>query len=347
MKLHALDERKAEQGAQGVPALDGLRAVSIILVLAAHLLPLGPKSLNLNSTAGPMGMSLFFALSGYLILSTLRSTTILEFVVKRLARILPLAYLYILLIFIVFGLSKESLLSHLSFIINYRLDQMVPVTEHLWSLCVEVHFYVLMTILAAAGGPRALVLVWPCCAAITSIRIAEGTHIDVATHLRIDEILAGACVATLPAIRFRTSTVSLLVWILAACAWVSTSLPQGDWLQYVRPYATGLLLWATISQPSNRLITILGSRGLRYFAATSYALYVIHPLTAHGWWNDGSIWERYLLKRPAGFIFTLVAAHMSTFYWERVWIQTTRRWIRSRRAMNAQSIGRPQNVPGA
>src|ERR1700720_3445780 len=76
MKQHAPDERHtpgSEQKDHGVPALDGLRAMSIILVLAAHLLPLGPKVLHLNSTAGPMGMSLFFALSGYLIVSTLRS----------------------------------------------------------------------------------------------------------------------------------------------------------------------------------------------------------------------------------------------------------------------------------
>ncbi|MDA9398981.1 acyltransferase family protein [Bradyrhizobium sp. CCBAU 45389] len=346
MKAHVPAERKAEPRVEGIPALDGLRAISILLVLATHLLPLGPKSLNLNSTAGPMGMSLFFALSGYLIVSTLRTATILEFVVKRIARILPLAYLYILLVVILFGLSKGALLSHVSFMINYRLDQMLPVTEHLWSLCVEVHFYALVTILTAAGGRRALLLVWPCCAAITAMRIAEGAHIAVATHLRIDEILVGACVATLPIVRFGTSAYSLLVWMLAAGAWASTSHPQSEWLQYVRPYATGLLLWATISQPPNRLMAILGSRGLRYVAATSYALYVIHPLTAHGWWNDGSIWERYLLKRPISIIFTVVAAHMSTFYWERAWLQTTRRWLRSRRAQTAQSIGQPQNLPG-
>jgi peptidoglycan/LPS O-acetylase OafA/YrhL len=55
-----------------LPVLDGLRAISILLVLAAHMLPLGPKVLRLNETAGPMGMSLFFALSGFLITSGLR-----------------------------------------------------------------------------------------------------------------------------------------------------------------------------------------------------------------------------------------------------------------------------------
>src|ERR1700682_3044087 len=86
------------------PVLDGLRAISILLVLACHLLPLGPKALRLNETAGAMGMSLFFALSGFLITSgLLRNSSIHEFLVRRLARILPLAYAYTLVVFLVFS----------------------------------------------------------------------------------------------------------------------------------------------------------------------------------------------------------------------------------------------------
>lgn len=40
-------------------ALDGWRGISILLILAAHLLPLVPKRLHLNHTAAAMGMALF------------------------------------------------------------------------------------------------------------------------------------------------------------------------------------------------------------------------------------------------------------------------------------------------
>src|SRR5437667_9931257 len=84
------------------PILDGLRAISILLVLADHLLPLGPKILQLNATAGSMGMSLFFALSGFLITSGLiKNPNISEFMARRLARILPLAYVYTMVVFLV------------------------------------------------------------------------------------------------------------------------------------------------------------------------------------------------------------------------------------------------------
>src|SRR5258708_12293437 len=134
---------------------------------------------------------------------------------------------------------------------------MIAVTEHLWSLWVEVHFYVFVTLLAAIGGRRAFALVWPCCLAITAIRIMEGAYIDIPTHLRIDEILTGACIATLPTSRFRATAAPLVIWALAAGAWVRTSHPHSGWLQYLRPYATPLPLPTPLSQPPTTLHTLL------------------------------------------------------------------------------------------
>ena len=54
-----------------IPILDGWRATSILCVLGAHLVPLGPKALQLNFVAGAMGMALFFCLSGFLIVQFL------------------------------------------------------------------------------------------------------------------------------------------------------------------------------------------------------------------------------------------------------------------------------------
>ena len=53
------------------PVLDGWRGISILCVLSAHMLPLGPKSWQLNATTATIGMSIFFTLSGFLITTTL------------------------------------------------------------------------------------------------------------------------------------------------------------------------------------------------------------------------------------------------------------------------------------
>ncbi len=128
--------------ADKLPALDGLRAISILLVLATHMLPVGPKVLRLNETTGAMGMSLFFALSGFLITSTLlRNADVTEFMIKRLARIIPLAYAYILFGIAVMGFGLTEGLWTATFLVNY-LHQYLGHFSHFWSLCVELQFYI-------------------------------------------------------------------------------------------------------------------------------------------------------------------------------------------------------------
>jgi peptidoglycan/LPS O-acetylase OafA/YrhL len=336
-------------GSHELPTLDGLRAISIGCVLGAHLLPLGPKALRLNETAGAMGMSLFFALSGFLIVRALSSTPVGAFVVKRLARILPLAYLYVAVVFLLFWQRRDQLLAELFFTLNYQQDQMIPQTEHLWSLCVEVHFYVFVAFLAALGRTY-LAFVWPCCLAVTALRIAYGVPISILTHLRIDEILAGACLALLiggaranaaPQLNTRAA---LALWCAAAAAWVVASHPGSGALQYVRPYGAALLMAATLALPRCGLATLLASAPLRYVAAISYALYIMHPLTAHGWWKAGGLAERYLVKRPLSLMLTLVASHLSTFHWERWWIAQAKRW--TQRTTAASTVLHPQELSG-
>jgi len=64
--------------------LDGWRGASILLVLAAHLLPLGSKDWALNHAAGVLGMALFFTLSGFLITTfLLEGQSLPEFLARR------------------------------------------------------------------------------------------------------------------------------------------------------------------------------------------------------------------------------------------------------------------------
>jgi peptidoglycan/LPS O-acetylase OafA/YrhL len=323
-----------------LPVLDGLRAISILLVLAAHMLPLGPKVLQLNSTAGPMGMSLFFSLSGFLIASTLiGNPNIYEFIVRRLTRIVPLAYAYLFFVFTIMSFDPDKLFWTAAFLANYSPAHLNGYNAHFWSLCVEIHFYLAIALAVLIGGQRAVWLVWPACLAITALRVTSGAYIEIPTHLRADEILVGACVATLyrPAWKGRMPFPSVLVG-LAAVLWFASASPYTEWCQYLRPYATALLLACVLSHDDTCLARILASRVMRYVAAISYALYVLHPLTVLGWWNQGGVLERYLLKRPISFLVTFIAAHISTFYWERFWLDAGRQWIKRRRIRPLGSV---------
>src|ERR1700733_15302100 len=120
MKRGHSAQRMGANSTERLSALDGLRAVSILLVLATHMLPLGPKSLRLNETAGAMGMSLFFALAGFLIASLLmHNDDIVEFLVKRLTPILPLAYAYALVVFSLIQFDPATMFWTSSFVGNY------------------------------------------------------------------------------------------------------------------------------------------------------------------------------------------------------------------------------------
>ena len=91
--------------------LDGWRGISILLVLAAHLLPLGPKAWALNETAGPMGMALFFTLSGFLITRfLLKHASIPDFLIRRTFRIVPLAWLSMIVAFPLAGVAGSDYL---------------------------------------------------------------------------------------------------------------------------------------------------------------------------------------------------------------------------------------------
>ena len=149
-----------------LPILDGLRAISILLVLACHMLPLGPKSLQLNETAGAMGMSLFFALSGFLITSGLkRNANISEFLVRRLAKIIPLAYAYIILVFVFITFNPAALFWTAVFAVNYVEKYLNSYNSHFWSLCVEVQFYFAIALAVLLAGRKGLIWVWPVCVA--------------------------------------------------------------------------------------------------------------------------------------------------------------------------------------
>lgn len=322
-----------------LPVLDGLRAISILLVLAAHMLPLGPKFLQLNDTAGAMGMSLFFALSGFLITTTLLDNSdIIEFIVKRLVRILPLAYAYTFVVFTFVEFDPKAAFWTSTFLINYFTRYIVDgLNNHFWSLCVEMQFYAAIALVVLLWGKRALWIVWPACAAVTATRIGEGAYIAIQTHLRVDEILSGACVATLYQDSWQGRIKPPMILTTAVLLWFLSGNPYTVWFQFMRPYATALLLAATLCQGGTWVANFLSARPMRYIAAVSYALYVIHPLTVHGWFNQGSLTDRYLLKRPISFIMTFVGAHVSTFYWEKRWMQAARKWIQARRARVAQS----------
>jgi peptidoglycan/LPS O-acetylase OafA/YrhL len=310
---------QARHGAH-LPALDGWRGLSILLVLAAHLLPLGPKAWKLNYSAGILGMALFFTLSGFLITSVLlRDQHVLRFLIRRCCRIVPLAWLYFVVALSLSGASALAWLAHFLFYANFPPRELVLLTLHLWSLCLEMQFYAGVALLVAVLRLRGLWLLPLLCLLFSALRAWYGIYASDISYYRVDEILAGCTLAlvvhggwggTLRARLARLPQWPLLALLALSC------LPQGGWLNYVRPYFAAILVGATILAPHTSLARGLDNRLLLYLALVSYALYVIHPMLAASWLGDGGLVEKYA-KRPLLLLVLFSLAHLSTNYFER------------------------------
>lgn len=85
--------------------------------------------------------------------------------------------------------------ANILFVANYFPGSVHPVYAHLWSLCVEMQFYVAVALVVLIGGRKALWIIPPTALLVTGLRIEAGVYANIATHLRIDEILSGGILA--------------------------------------------------------------------------------------------------------------------------------------------------------
>ena len=218
--------------------------------------------------------------------------------------------------------STASYLAHFLFYANWPPMQVGGAASHIWSLCIEVQFYIGIALLVALLGKRGLYLLPALCLAVTLYRVVNDAHIAINTFFRVDEILAGSVLALIYNKRLgdwprlllsRGNQVLLLLLLLVACH------PGSGFMNYFRPYFAAMLVGATLFNNDTRIAGTLDNRVLFYIAAISYALYVIHPILSHTWLGSGEGVEKYV-KRPLLFGALFLSAHISTFYFEHRWV---------------------------
>ena len=133
-----------------IPSLDGLRAISISMVIASHLTAEGYAPPFLKPY-GTIGVRVFFVISGYLITAILlkehdrtSSISLRSFYLRRAYRIFPAALFFMLIIFAVYwrALRWYDITVALLYVMNYYPTHPWFI-GHLWSLSVEEQFYFL------------------------------------------------------------------------------------------------------------------------------------------------------------------------------------------------------------
>src|SRR5439155_2931926 len=172
-----------------IPSLDGLRAISITLVLVSHLA--GTRNFPLSATTGnflglgEFGVIVFFVISGFLItgllLDELARTDRIRlgrFYFRRTLRIFPPYYMLIAVLAVagaagVIQLAPHDVARTMTYTSNYYAGRSWFV-GHTWSLSVEEQFYLLWpAVLLLAGTRRAFVIAGAVVLLAPVVRVGE------------------------------------------------------------------------------------------------------------------------------------------------------------------------------
>ena len=306
-----------------LPALDGLRGLAILMVLAFHFSPTDTTTIQTPflkawvaiANFGASGVDLFFVLSGFLITGILldaRGTSgyFRNFFARRALRIFPLYYAVLFACFVIlpclheFSPDELAVARRQGWFWTYTANILIgrfadwPLRggrlslDHLWSLCVEEHFYLIWPLFVRVLGRRALG--WTCLAMIAAApalrwclyqRGDSTLAFYVWTPCRMDAMAMGAWLALLA--RRPDAGASIRHWalpaILASSVWMLLSMndPAHGYVfatsQMILIFAA-LIVLAVTSHPRQALTRILSTAPLQFFGKYSYAIYLLHPL---------------------------------------------------------------------
>ena len=302
-----------------IPSLDGLRALSIGLVILSHFgsaVPnRSPRALTLFSAAGEIGVGVFFVISGFLItwlltqeIARTGQIDLRGFYVRRAYRIWPAYYALVLVVVLLDWRGLVAVTGHdvaaaSLFVWNY----VSPTGDawwlgHSWSLSMEEQFYLLWPLcmrLASARTCRriavAIILLSPALRVATYLLLPEGGRAGVTSmlHTRADVLMAGCLLALMAvdgsgrALLRRAFHLRLHIAagaLLAASPLLRVAFP----VRYVLPFgysieavATVMLLAWFVYEPRTQLARLLDTRLLRHVGVTSFSLYLWQQVFVH------------------------------------------------------------------
>jgi peptidoglycan/LPS O-acetylase OafA/YrhL len=296
-----------------IPSLDGIRAVSFMLVFVAHA---GLERV----VPGGFGVTIFFFLSGFLITTLMRSefektgaVNFRHFWLRRALRILPPFYLVLLAATLLasalyppdtlYGPAMLAQALHVAnyWIIGHGYQGVAPGTGVYWSLAVEEHFYLLFPFLYLAmqkwrlPRSRQAMMFWGLCAAVLAWRcvLVLGMHAGsdrtyLATDTRVDSILFGCALAVwnnpvLDESRHRPNLWKYFVVPAAFAALLACIVYRGPefretWRYSIQGAALTFIFIAAMRYHRWPLFRFLNFKPVAFIGVLSYSLYLIHQV---------------------------------------------------------------------
>ncbi|HWB11278.1 MAG TPA: acyltransferase [Pirellulales bacterium] len=295
-----------------IPSLNGLRAVSITVVILAHAVPKAGISESYLPLSGATGVDVFFVISGFLItLLLLREQkrfgviSIPKFYARRTLRIFPAYFTYLgvitgLSILGMIDIRSTELLKAATYTTNL-FPRATWDVGHSWSLCVEEHFYLIWPLTLVCAGrfwaPRLAalyVLLTPFIRVLVLLAFKTQFALWSFTLTRMDAIAVGCCLAfavTSSRVRQRVRLTPWQVALLCAACGGFLVISQFILVRYqlqfkavgyyaavlsgtVNALAIGAAVWCCVLYPVGILGRFLNSVPAIFIGSLSYSLYL-------------------------------------------------------------------------
>jgi len=296
---HAWFDTFNKKSSSGVnyEALDGLRGLAAIFVLAGHAGLLGCRGL------GTVGVTVFFVLSGFLLAmpyaressSIMSGAHIKSFFLRRAKRIVPMFYFYIAVAYLFHDRLGDFV----------RSAMFLQGNHILWTVLQEVHFYLLLPFLLLVThiifrGNNVFSFFFVCllsvgyCANIIPTHTMYGNGVTL--HLLAGIFLTGMMIAYVLQIsavakskRLRKILIHPIISILLLACLFSTPI-IGSFFNGMKPqnpiwlldgfycYVVALLVFQLLMTGSSLSAKLLSSIPLRFFGTISYSFYLLHPV---------------------------------------------------------------------
>lgn len=281
-----------------LPALDGVGAIAILLVLGGHFIGIPGMAVA--------GVSLFFVLSGFLITRLLAADVeqvgrlrFGRFYWRRACRIIPAYLVWVGITWLILGDSTQrGDRSALAGLLTYTYNYTPPaefgfnsIIHPAWSLAVEEQFYLLwplaLSLTPARVARRILLFAFAAVAAWRLIAAAvlqlPQTYLDWAFEANAGTLALGCWLALyvrgggtrwwLRLARPRWLTIWLGVFLCSICLGLQEFGGAVVWAVPLAAIVMFFLISAALEQGSHR---VLSHPLLRWIAAISYPLYLWH-----------------------------------------------------------------------
>jgi peptidoglycan/LPS O-acetylase OafA/YrhL len=295
---------------------------------------------------GHLGVTIFFVISGYLIttllineFNTAGSISLKNFYVRRALRILPAAYVYLLLIALAtyvawIHVRGTDFFFGATYLINYDAHRSWYV-GHLWSLAVEEQFYLLWPILFVWQGQRRALIgaalaffTAPVVRAFMRIMIPPGPYRDLEIFPAVADAMAIGCAFAI-----------LRPWLLAQHLYLKITASHAMWLlpvvvvginrldgytvvdlfgSPIQLLAIAMLIETSTRRAETKIGEILNARAIVFVGTLSYSLYLWQQpfLNKH--------LDSWITAFPVNLAIAIIAAVCSYYLVERPFLRMRR-----------------------